>query len=169
MQLLIGLEWIETKNARQSLAYSLHCAAVSPHIASIVAKHNRAADCCHLANADRPKQTLVLKNACCTQLTCVNSAGTGCSLFLPTYYLVAMAMSLDNSENEVQIDHLHPKRFQKIAKVGPVYPEILEVWGTISQKAEASATKLKVNFSLIWRVWNIPYIAQHRISENLLI
>jgi len=38
--------------------------------------------------------------------------------------LVAMATSLEISEKEVQIDHLHPKRFHFV-KIGPVDPEII--------------------------------------------
>ena len=39
-----------------------------------------------------------------------------------------MATSLDKSENEDQIDHLHPKRFhtlKRFEKIGPVDPEII--------------------------------------------
>jgi len=39
-----------------------------------------------------------------------------------------MATSLELSEKEVQIDHLHPKRFhfsEKIAKIGPADPGII--------------------------------------------
>jgi len=39
-----------------------------------------------------------------------------------------MATSLEISEKEVQIDHLHPTRFHfgaKIAKIGPADPEII--------------------------------------------
>jgi len=32
-------------------------------------------------------------------------------------YLVAMATSLDKSENEFQIDHLHPKRFHMVKRL----------------------------------------------------
>jgi len=34
-------------------------------------------------------------------------------------------MSLDKSENEVQIDHLHPKCFHT-AKISPVYPDTFD-------------------------------------------
>jgi len=52
------------------------------------------------------------------------------SINLPSlrqYYLVAMATSLDKSENKVQIYHLHPKGSGvKIAKIGPLDPEIVD-------------------------------------------
>jgi len=39
-----------------------------------------------------------------------------------------MATSLMKLENEVYIDHLHPKRLygEQIAKIGPVHPEIFD-------------------------------------------
>jgi len=41
--------------------------------------------------------------------------------------LVAMATYLAKSENKVQINHLHPKsNGKKIAKIGPVHPEIFD-------------------------------------------
>jgi len=43
------------------------------------------------------------------------------------YYLVAMATSLDKSENKVQFDHPHLKRFYTVKKnalIGVLYPEI---------------------------------------------
>jgi len=33
------------------------------------------------------------------------------------HYLVAMATSLDKSEKNAQINHLHPKRFHMVKKV----------------------------------------------------
>jgi len=43
--------------------------------------------------------------------------------------LIAMATSLEISKKEVQIGHLHSKRFirlgEKIAKIGPADPEII--------------------------------------------
>ena len=41
------------------------------------------------------------------------------------YYLVAMATSLDKLENKVQIHHLRVYG-EKIVKIGPVYPAILD-------------------------------------------
>jgi len=39
--------------------------------------------------------------------------------------LVAMATYLEMSEKEVQVNHLHPKCFHSIAKIGPVDPAII--------------------------------------------
>ena len=38
--------------------------------------------------------------------------------YFSQYYLVAMATALDKSDNEVQVDHLHPKRFHTVEDCG---------------------------------------------------
>jgi len=53
--------------------------------------------------------------------------------------LVAMATSLEISEKEVQIVHLHPKKLsfgEKIAKIGPADPEIIVLREIIKKKKE---------------------------------
>ena len=84
--------WI-TRNAWQSLAYSPLGTTVSP-----LAGSSKTYPCYHLANVDILTRSLI--DACSSQ-----------------HYLVAMAMSLDKSENKVQIDHLHPNCFHMVKRL----------------------------------------------------
>jgi len=53
--------------------------------------------------------------------------------------LVAMATSLDILEKEVQIDHLHPKRFHSVKRLGKLVQRIVKYF--VSEK---SLKKIKI-------------------------
>jgi len=58
--------------------------------------------------------------------------------------LVAMATSLEISEKEVQVDHLHSKHFhsvKKIAKISPVDHEIIVIRAIIKKRKKLTHAK----------------------------
>jgi len=67
--------------------------------------------------------------------------------------LVAIATSFDKLENEIQINHLHAKRKEKIANIGPVYPtEVIK-----SRKSGGEKAQVRTGICLQNIIWCYTY------------
>ena len=80
--------------------------------------------------------------------------------YFSQHYLVAMATYLDKSKNEVQIDHLHPKRLysEKIPKMGPVRRYSTKyAFFAVSYQKFTRAHDIEASFVLFTRTLRQPY------------